>query len=148
MNTKPAGFVARLIAYLIDNIALAVIALVVMVVFGGFTGIMAAGENWFMSLLAGTAAFVMIATLFLLQFLYFGWYWSSDGQSVGMKVTNVRVVRRGSEEKVSFIRGGLRGTLGYYISGFLFSLGYLWALFDGNKEAWHDKLFDTWVEHG
>ena len=65
-----------------------------------------------------------------------------------MKLTNVRVVRRNSDAKISFLRGGLRGTLGYYISGLLFSLGYLWALFDGNKETWHDKIFDTWVEHG
>ena len=36
-------------------------------------------------------------------------------------------------------------SLGYYISGLLFSLGYIWAIFDPNKEAWHDKLFDTWV---
>ncbi len=38
-----------------------------------------------------------------------------------------------------------RGTLGYYISGLVFSLGFIWAAFDSRKETWHDKLFDTWV---
>lgn len=46
---------------------------------------------------------------------------------------------------ISFWRAAFRGTLGYIISGFVFSLGFIWAAFDGQKEAWHDKLFDTWV---
>jgi uncharacterized RDD family membrane protein YckC len=37
----------------------------------------------------------------------------------------------------------LRGTVGYWISGLVFGLGFIWAAFDGRKEAWHDKLFDT-----
>ena len=32
-----------------------------------------------------------------------------------------------------------------WISSFLFFLGYIRAAFDSDKEAWHDKLFDTWV---
>ena len=42
-------------------------------------------------------------------------------------------------------RGGFRGTIGYWISGLIFGLGFIWAAFDQDKEAWHDKLFDTWV---
>ena len=148
MNNNFAGVVTRFVALLIDNIALWAISVVIMVVFGGFVGITSAGDNWFFGLLAGAAAIFSIAILFLLQFLYFGWYWSQDGQSIGMKMVNVRVVRRDSEAKVSFLRGALRGTLGYYISGLIFGLGFIWALFDANKETWHDKLFDTWVVKG
>ena len=61
-----------------------------------------------------------------------------------MKLLNVRVVMRDGES-ISFARGGLRGSLGYWISGFFFSLGFIWAAFDADGEAWHDKLFDTRV---
>jgi uncharacterized RDD family membrane protein YckC len=46
---------------------------------------------------------------------------------------------------MSYVRAALRGTVGYWISGFIFGLGYIWAAFDSDKEAWHDKLFDTSV---
>jgi uncharacterized RDD family membrane protein YckC len=46
---------------------------------------------------------------------------------------------------VSFISGALRGTVGYFISSLIFDLGFIWAAFDANQEAWHDKLFDTHV---
>ena len=36
-------------------------------------------------------------------------------------------------------------TLGYWISGFFLRLGYIWAAFDADGAAWHDKLFDTRV---
>ena len=68
-----------------------------------------------------------------------------DGQSVGMKLFNIKVVRQTESESISFWRGAFRGTLGYYISGLVFGLGFIWAAFDSQKETWHDKLFDTWV---
>ena len=86
-----------------------------------------------------------IVILVFFHFIYFGWMWSRDGQTVGMKLVNIKVIRQQSDELPSFWRAGFRGTIGYYISGLVFSLGFIWAAFDGNKEAWHDKLFDTWV---
>jgi uncharacterized RDD family membrane protein YckC len=31
------------------------------------------------------------------------------------------------------------------VSGFFFGLGFIWAAFDANGEAWHDKIFATRV---
>ncbi|MCB0069441.1 MAG: hypothetical protein KDD77_19895, partial [Caldilineaceae bacterium] len=39
----------------------------------------------------------------------------------------------------------LRGTIGYWISAIPLYLGYIWAGFDGSKEGWHDKIFDTHI---
>ena len=95
-------------------------------------------------MLVGVASMVIAFTLLLLQFLYFGWLWSTSGQSLGMRVANIRVVRRDGSS-LSLVRAGLRGTVGYWISGLVFGLGFIWAAFDGRKEGWHDKLFDTSV---
>ena len=46
---------------------------------------------------------------------------------------------------MTFLRSSLRGTFGYWVSGLIFGLGYLWALIDANNETWHDKIFETWV---
>ena len=140
-----AGVFARFIALLIDNIMMSIIAVALTLFLIPIFGLAENTDSTFLGLLAGTALLVVLVILFALQFFYFGYMWSKSGQTIGMKLVKVRVVRRNNGGGLSFIRAGLRGTLGYYISSFLFSLGYIWAIFDPNKEAWHDKLFDTWV---
>jgi uncharacterized RDD family membrane protein YckC len=89
---------------------------------------------------------LLVSVLF--QFLYFGYFWSRPhGQSVGMKLMAINVTREDGA-KLGFMRAGLRGSVGYWISGLVFFLGFIWAIFDKNGEAWHDKIFDTRVfEH-
>ncbi|MCB0158392.1 MAG: RDD family protein [Caldilineaceae bacterium] len=140
-----AGILARFIALLIDNIMMWIIAVGLTLLLVPFLGLAGNTDSAFLGLLAGTAMLVLLVIILALQFFYFGYMWSKSGQSIGMKMVGVRVVRRHDGDRLSFLRAGLRGTLGYYISGLVFSLGYIWAIFDPNKEAWHDKLFDTWV---
>ena len=47
--------------------------------------------------------------------------------------------------EMGFLAAGLRGTVGYWISTVIFFLGFIWAAFDKNKEAWHNKIFGTGV---
>ena len=140
-----AGFFSRLLALLVDNIAVSVLAWIVAALLGGAIGLTAGTGSGFLNFVSSTLALLTMVILFFFQFIYFGWMWSQSGQTVGMKLTNIKVVRQESEALPNFWRAGLRGTVGYYISGLVFSLGFIWAAFDGNKETWHDKLFDTWV---
>lgn len=39
----------------------------------------------------------------------------------------------------------LREVLGKWVSGLLFGLGYLWAIWDKDGQAWHDKIAGTVV---
>ena len=64
-----------------------------------------------------------------------------------MSIFDIKVVRTDGEP-VGFIRSGLRGTVGYWISGLIFGIGYIWAAFDIRRQAWHDKIFDTIVVKG
>lgn len=143
--TEYAGFFSRFLAWLIDGIAMGVLAAIVAVIAGGCLALAAGSSSDFLGFLSGLTALLLFAILAVFQFVYFGYFWSKDGQSVGMKLTNVQVVRQSDTDSLSFWRAGFRGTLGYYISGLIFGLGFIWAAFDGNQEAWHDKLFDTWV---
>lgn len=139
-----AGFLPRFLAFLIDNIALSIIAWLLSLLLVPLVGVTDQPNPGLFALLAGTAGMVIGFILLFLQFLYFGWLWSTSGQSLGMRVTNIRVVRRNGGS-LSLVRAGLRGTVGYWISGLVFGLGFIWVAFDSRKEGWHDKLFDTSV---
>jgi uncharacterized RDD family membrane protein YckC len=39
----------------------------------------------------------------------------------------------------------VREIVGKTISGAVFLLGYLWILFDRERQGWHDKLANTYV---
>jgi uncharacterized RDD family membrane protein YckC len=139
-----AGFLSRFLAFLIDGIALSVISWLLSLIFFPFMGAAESTNSGIFAVFLGGIGLVLGLILLFLQFIYFGYLWSKSGQSLGMRVVNIRVARRDGA-KLDFLRAGLRGTLGYWISGLIFGLGFLWAAFDGNKEAWHDKLFDTGV---
>lgn len=140
-----AGFGTRAIAWLIDMIAMGILSFVLTLLFSGFISIGEAADGGLFGFLFGAASLLLVAINFFLQFLYFGYLWSKSGQSFGMIAMNIRVTRQDGHSLVSFFRGGLRGTIGYWISGVIFGLGYLWAFFGDRHETWHDKIFDTWV---
>lgn len=79
-----------------------------------------------------------------IQFSYFGYFWSKKGKTIGMGMMNIRVLTN-EGENMSFVMAGFRGTVGYSISGMVFYLGFLWMLFDDNKQTWHDLMFGTQV---
>lgn len=140
-----AGFGSRLIAWVIDMAVLAILSFVLTLLFSGVVSLGEQTGSGFLSFLTGATALLLAAINLILQFLYFGWLWSRSGQSVGMTAMNIRVSREDGHTLASFIRAGLRGSVGYWISGLIFGLGYLWALIDANNQTWHDKIFDTRV---
>lgn len=139
-----AGFFSRFIALFIDGIAIGILAIIVSMIFGTIISVTSQSDNGFMGLIAGTMSLLMIAIMFLFQFLYYGYFWSKNGQSIGKKLMGVKVVSQDGQP-LSFVKAGLRGTIGYWISSLVFTLGFIWAAFDKDGEAWHDKIFKTWV---
>lgn len=145
---QQAGFFPRLIAYLVDGFLIGIIVGLFNCIFGSLIGgaanVAQNTDSGLIGLMAGGLSLVLIAILFLLQFLYFGYFWSKSGQSIGMRLMNIKVLER-EGGLLTFVKAGLRGSVGYWISGFIFGLGFLWAAFDAHKEAWHDKIFGTRV---
>jgi uncharacterized RDD family membrane protein YckC len=139
-----ANFGSRSIAYLVDQVALFFLAWAVVLPFAMLAGLASVTESGFLGVLTGLAFLIMFPTLILLQFVYFGYLWSTSGQSLGMRLVEIKVADR-QGGAVSFLRAALRGTLGYGVSGFFFGLGFIWAAFDADGEAWHDKIFATRV---
>ena len=139
-----AGFFTRFFALVIDGVVMAVVTSVLMFVWMIFAAGASQTDSAALGVMQAIVGMFVYLAAILLQFLYFGYYWSKTGQTLGMRLLNIKVVMQGGET-LSFMRAALRGTIGYWISGFFFGLGYIWAAFDAKGEAWHDKLFDTHV---
>lgn len=139
-----ADFFVRFVAYVIDNVIIWLVALVPGVLVGGVGSLAEHADSGLLNALAGLLGTTFLALMVIGQFLYHGYFLSTSGQTPGKRVMNIRVTDR-QGGNLSFLVGGMRGTLGYWLSGCICSLGFFWALFDNDKETWHDKLFGTAV---
>ena len=68
----------------------------------------------------------------------------ATGQSWGRRIAGIKVVDA-EVKPIGFWRALGRNLLALYISAPLFSFGFLWVIWDGQKQAWHDKVFRTYV---
>ena len=119
-----AGFWRRLYGTVVDAIILAVGGAILEATLRG-----AAGDA--PAVLVGLAYF----TLFV---------GSADGQSPGMRVAGIRVISSGWGGSIGYRRALIRAVSGY-ISALIFFLGFLWMLWDNEKQCWHDKLAGDFV---
>lgn len=139
-----ASFLQRFLAFVIDAILISVVGGGLALLFGGVSGVALNTNSGPGNAIAGLMGFTLNAIIFLLEFLYFGYFWSTTGQSLGMKVMGIRVISNKSGN-LPFVMAGLRGSVGYWLSGLLCGLGFIWAAFDSKQEAWHDKIFSSAV---
>jgi uncharacterized RDD family membrane protein YckC len=119
-----AGFWIRLAAALIDGIVLGIVGTLLRFIGGPILGFL-------VSLLLG--------------FAYFGFFEGGPaGQTPGKKAVDIRVVRAVDGGPLGWTTALLR-YLCSYLSGLACGLGYLWMLWDKEKQTWHDKLSATVV---
>ncbi|HET7488999.1 MAG TPA: RDD family protein [Acidimicrobiales bacterium] len=118
-----AGFGERFAGWLIDSIIMGVVAFILYEILGA----------------VGQALGLL---LFFGYIVYF--QGSSSGQTPGMKVMNIRVIDFATGGPIDRGRAALRG-VGYLVSGFVCYLGYLWMLWDPEKQCWQDKIANTVV---
>jgi uncharacterized RDD family membrane protein YckC len=68
-----------------------------------------------------------------------------SGATVGMKAVGIKAVDANTGGPIGGGRAIGRYLFGAIISGFIFYLGFLWMLWDGRKQTWHDKVASTIV---
>jgi uncharacterized RDD family membrane protein YckC len=167
------GFWPRLGAYVIDNIILSFITCIVFVVpliaYGasffsrhqaellqycdntayGYSDtacrqtleniLVKSGElGGFVSIVVGLGVLATVLTVLYYTLL------TARGATIGKKVFGMRVVTADGQN-IGFGRSLLRHTVGYFVSGLFFGLGFLWIGFDPHKQGWHDKIAGTYV---
>jgi uncharacterized RDD family membrane protein YckC len=77
--------------------------------------------------------------------LYYTLMIGKSGQTLGGRAAGVRVVDATTGGAIGNGRALGRFLFAGFISGNLCALGYLWALWDGRKQTWHDKVVSSVV---
>ncbi|HEV2140067.1 MAG TPA: RDD family protein [Candidatus Dormibacteraeota bacterium] len=85
----------------------------------------------------------------IVDLAYFGYFWSSRGQSIGMMVFGFKVRDQATGQFPSMGKAVLRGFIWVLEVGFTIcifgAIGWLWQLWDPQKQAIHDKIAGTIV---
>lgn len=125
-----AGLFRRWLASFIDPILLILGILLPMGFMGAIGGEAAGGP------LAIGAVLVTIG-LFVLMY--------SRGLTPGKWVLGARVVEKIGGRSPGFIKMFVREIIGKFVSGLFLGLGFFWAIWDKDHQAWHDKIAGTVV---
>lgn len=75
--------------------------------------------------------------------IYFIVFYSTGGQTPGKKILGIRVISINGSP-LDWKKGVLR-SVGYLPSTIPLYLGFLWSIWDADRQAWHDKLAGTRV---
>ncbi|MHB1224363.1 MAG: RDD family protein [Gemmatimonadaceae bacterium] len=67
------------------------------------------------------------------------------GMTIGKWMLNAQVVEKLGGGPPGFARMLLREIIGKFVSSIIFGLGYFWAIWDEDGQAWHDKIAGTIV---
>jgi uncharacterized RDD family membrane protein YckC len=67
------------------------------------------------------------------------------GQTIGKKAVGIRVVSMQTGGPIGYGKSFIRTLIRTFISGNICLLGFLWMLWDKEKQTWHDKLSDSVV---
>jgi uncharacterized RDD family membrane protein YckC len=133
------GIATRGLALVVDALVVAAVSLLV----GAAAGLVATlvggiRPHWLGGLLLGAAGTVIAAG-------YFTLFWSTAGQTPGMRLMHVRVVRPGHLDQGLTLGRALVRTVGLALAIIPCFLGFLPAFFDSRRRALPDYLAGTVV---
>jgi len=123
LTTARAGFWRRFAAALIDGILLGIVS-----------GILRA--------ILGTGGGYALGTLITIG--YFVYFHGTTGQTPGNAALSIRVVGKDDGATIGYGRAFVRWLVSL-VSGFVILIGYLWMLWDSEKQTWHDKAANSVV---
>lgn len=149
-----AGFTSRLVAMIMDTVIL-VLAYVGLTWFISVSvKILPIGRVFGFSLSAllgqeGSGQLVstgtVIAVFTLSTIVYYVFFWTITGQTLGMILMGLRVVTIEGRRLTAW-RAIIR-FIGYIIAALPFCLGFAWILVDNRRQGWHDKIAGTYVAY-
>jgi len=122
---RAAGFGERLVAYLIDAVIIGV-------------------PMWIISMIVPVALYFVLSLVIGIGYAVY--FWTTSGSTPGKSLMGLKVVSAETGEVVDPGTAVLR-YVGYIVSSLPLALGFLWVLWDENRQGWHDKIAKTVVVH-
>ncbi|VAW55312.1 hypothetical protein MNBD_GAMMA05-2407 [hydrothermal vent metagenome] len=84
---------------------------------------------------------LMVFIIFSLSYLYFVWFWTHGGQTLGMKTWQIQLCTIDNNEIDRKI-AAIRFITALFSWGFV-GLGFLWTFIDKQNRCWHDLSSKT-----
>jgi uncharacterized RDD family membrane protein YckC len=131
-----ANFWRRLLAVVLDGIVVSIPANIFAAALG--SGLIVTGGGGIHYRSGGSGLHMLFFILYEALLIA---YW--NGQTIGKKAMGIRVVSAGGAPVpvgMAFVRSVMK-----IVSGMVLMLGYLWMLWDPNRQTWHDKVAQTYV---
>ena len=123
----------RLVAYLVDSLLISAACIVI-----GLVGLLLALVAW------PVAIVICLVGWLVVGLGYFPYFWVRTGQTPGLRMFGMRVVRDRDGGPIGTGAALLRLFGLYVIDGILY-LGFIWIFIDKRKRCWHDLLAGTVV---
>ena len=93
----------------------------------------------------GAGAFLVTFFWASVAYVVFALWFLSKGKTPGKWLVGIRAADKRQGSLPGLGRMLVRETIGKFLSGLFFGLGYFWAIFDKDAQAWHDKIAGTVV---
>jgi uncharacterized RDD family membrane protein YckC len=119
-----ASFGKRFLAALIDGVIIGLPATIVAIALGG-----------------GALVQALLTAVGICYYVYFE---GGKGATLGKQAMGLRVITTAGMSPIGYGTAAVR-YVGRIISGVALGLGYLWMLWDEDKQTWHDKMASTYV---
>ncbi len=130
LSLPPVGFRRRLGAIVYDTLLLLGLLFIATALLLPMTGGEAITRNPFYS-----------TYLFFICFMFYGWFWTHGGQTLGMRAWKIRIQQRNGTG-ISWWQALLRFLVAI-ISWLALGLGFFWMLADREQMTWYDRYSET-----
>lgn len=143
---KYAGFGRRFLAYWVDGLLLFPLGLFAQYMLGidPFAVLEAESLAQLEQLQQSSQMNMSSAVGLLIGFIFYIIMWVNfDGATPGKKLMAIKIIKN-DNSPISYPVALVR-YIGYFISGFVAMLGFLWIIGDKKKQGWHDKIAGTVV---
>lgn len=123
---------ARLVGYIVD------IVIQFMIVFTlGVLSVLLAVVFWPLAVISALA-------IIAVSVIYFPFFWVRGGQTPGMSLMKIKVVRDADGGPITWGPAILRW-IGFWISTVVFYIGFIWIFLDKRRRGWMDLIAGTVV---
>jgi len=135
-QAQPASLIRRLAAISYDSLICIALMMVVTGAYMMLSSALIGAEHYRALNDAGTTTRdpVLTSVLFSVLFFFFGYFWTKNGQTLGMQVWHLRVQNhdgsniRWTQALLRFLMAG--------VSAAVFGLGYFWVIVDKKGRSW------------
>lgn len=86
-----------------------------------------------------------ITYLFSVSWLFYSWFWTHGGQTIGMRAWKVYLLSD-APSRISWRQATIRFTAAF-LSWIPLGLGFWWPYFKENQKSWRDSISSTYLHY-